>query len=195
MGDGIMKRKLLTIIAACLLFSGFASAGDAEGGVNIEPVIEETIFSEITHTETTTDLEPWNITLTLNDDAYNNNTTFILTTQICNNEGVCLQPEDATLESSDNKTFTSSVMTIDDHSYVNWRITANYTSDNGTEEKFPKSKYYKTWSDCWLYEGEWGGTACEGDAKTESESDDMPAIGLMATITMVAIAAAFIRVE
>ncbi len=189
-----MKRKLLTIIAACLLFSGFASAEDAEGGVNIEPVIEETIFSEITHTETTTDLEPWNITLTLNDDAYNNNTTFILTTQICNNEGLCLQPEDATLESSDNKTFTSSVMTIDDHSYVNWKITANYTSD-GTEERFPKEKYYKTWSDCWLYKGEWGGNACEGDAKTESESDDMPAIGLMATITTIAIAAAFIRVE
>ena len=39
------------------------SAADIEGGVNVEPVVEDTIFSELTHTETTHDLEDWEITM------------------------------------------------------------------------------------------------------------------------------------
>ncbi|MEL0100599.1 MAG: hypothetical protein VW862_02725 [Euryarchaeota archaeon] len=189
MGDGVMKLRFAIISALILLFSTTVSGAGTEGGVNIDPVVEETIFSSITHTEITTDLETWDITMTLNQDAFENNTTFTLTTQICNNEGVCLPPENAEITTQDNQTFTSSVMTIDDHSYVNWRVTATYTSDNDTQEKFPSSGFYKTWSDCWYHKGEWGGDGCEEDVQTDDSSEVVPFIGLYATVSCVVIAA------
>ena len=86
-------------------------------------------------------------------------------------------------------------MTIEDHSYVNWRVTATYTDDNDTQEKFPASGFYKTWSDCWFHQGEWGGNGCPDDTSTgSSDPDILPAIGLYATIACVMIAA-IIRVE
>ena len=84
-----MKSRMMICVLISIVLLNTTSAADVEGGVNIEPVVEDTIFDEITHTETTTDFEDWEITLTLNDDAFNNNTTFELWTQMCNNDGVC----------------------------------------------------------------------------------------------------------
>ena len=81
-----MKTRVLVCIIMSLALIHSVSAADMEGGVNVDPVVEDTIFNAITHTETTHDLEDWEITMTLNDVSYNNNTTFTLITQICNNE-------------------------------------------------------------------------------------------------------------
>ena len=200
-----MKARYLVCILISLALITPASAADVEGGVNVEPVIEETIFESLNHTVNTSDLDDWNITMTLNDAAYNNSTTFTLKTQICNNEGVCFAPSFATILTDDNKTFTSGVTTIEDHSYVNWRVTATYADDN-TTEKFPASGFYKTWSDCWYNDGVWGGDGCpepeiedpdekKEEAKEEKEdSDGMPALGIIATAGAIAIAA-IIRYE
>ena len=182
-----MRTRFLVCILMSLALIHSASAADMEGGVNVEPVVEDTIFSAITHTETTHDLEDWEISMTLNDASYNNNTTFSLITQICNNDRVCLPPEEATILTDDNRTFTSAVTTIEDHTYVNWRVKATYTEDNDTTEMFPPSGFYKTWSDCWLNDGEWGGDGCPEDAS--EESDDMSGIGIIATAGAIAIAA------
>ena len=192
MGDGIVKSKIALCILMSLALLNSASAGDFEGGVNIDPDVEDTIFSEITHTEITTDLGDWEISLTLNDDAYNNNTSFELITQICNNDGVCLPPTNADLSSEDNKTFTSAVTTIEDHTYVNWRIKATYADNNDSTEMFPSSGFYKTWSDCWLNDGEWGGDGCP----SEDADDDsfLPAIGVVMTAGAIMLAA-FTRFE
>ena len=194
-----MKTRYLVCILISLALITPVSAADVEGGVNIEPVIEETIFDSLNHTVNTTDLDDWNITMTLNDAAYNNNTTFTLTTQICNNEGVCFAPSSATILTDDNKTFTSGVTTLEDHSYVNWRVTATYADDDNTTEKFPASGFYKTWSDCWYHDGEWGGDGCpesevEDSDEEKEESDGMPALGIIATAGVIAIAA-IIRYE
>ena len=159
------ERSLTFLLMALFIIGSLqitnpVSAADFEGGVNVEPVVEETIFNAISHTEVTTDLGDWDITMTLNNDAFNNNTTFDLITQICNNDGVCLPPESAIITSEDNRTFTSSVTTIENHTYVNWRVKATYPNDNGTTEMFPSSGFYKTWSDCWINDGEWGGDGC-----------------------------------
>ena len=42
-------RMVLCVLLSIALLNTASAAG--EGGVNIEPVVEETIFSEITHTE------------------------------------------------------------------------------------------------------------------------------------------------
>ena len=186
MGDGIVNSRVLSCILMSLALLNTVSAADTEGGVNIEPDIDETIFSEISHTETTTDLDEWEITLTLNDEAFNNNTSFTLTTQICVNEGYCLPPEIATLASDDDKIFTSSVTTIDDHTYVNWKVKATYADDDNTTEKFPSTLYYKTWSDCWFNDNEWGGDNCPGD---EEDDGFLPSIGIVFAASAVLLAA------
>ena len=179
-----MNARSIICIFMSIALLNIVSAADVEGGVNVEPVIEDTIFSDITHTETTTDLEDWEITLTLNDDAFNNNTTFELWTQMCNNDGVCLPPNSADLSTDDNKVFNAAVTTIEDHSYVNWEVKVTYNDDN-TSEQFPPSGWYKTWSDCYYTDGEWGGSAC-----SESEDDSfLPAVGLLMTVGTLAIAA------
>ena len=176
-------RTFICILLSIALLNNASAAG--KSGENIDPVVEETIFSEITYTDVTTDLEDWEITLTLNDDAFNNNTTFVLFTQICVNDGYCLSPEEVTLSTSDDRTFTGKRTTVEDHTYVNWRVKANYTNDNSTEF-FPSEKYYKVWSDCWYDGDEWGGEVCE-----ESEDDEsfLPALGVMMTAGAIGVAA------
>ena len=173
---------LMALFMVCSLpIISQVSAADVEGGVNVGPVVEETIFNAISHTEVTTDLGNWDITMTLSDDAFNNNTTLDLITQICNNDGFCWPPEYAIITSEDNRTFTSSVTTIENHAYVNWRFKATYSNDNNTTERFPSSGFYKTWSDCWLNDGEWGGSGCKDsdndgvhDGIDECPSSDNP---------------------
>ena len=188
MGDGIVKSRMMICVLISIALLNTTSAADVEGGVNVEPEIEDTIFDEITHTETTTDFEDWEITLTLNDDAFNNNTTFILKTQICINSGTCLQPETADLSTLDDKTFNAAVTTIEDHTYVNWEVIATY-ADNTTEQ-FPPSGYYKTWSDCWNNAGEWGGDGCPEKASEDDDDSFLPAIGVMMTAGAIMLAAA-----
>ena len=191
MGNGTLTKRIILCVAMCIVLVTPANAGETKAGENIEPVIEDTIFSEITHTEVTTDLEDWEISMTLNDDAYANNTSFILMTQICNNEGVCFAPEEAIVSTLDNRTFTSAVTTVEDHSYVNWRVKATYVDENESTEMFPSSGFYKTWSDCWYKDGEWGGGNCPDDAEN---GDSLPAIGFVAA-TSIALIAAIIRRE
>ena len=184
-------KSIICILIGIALLNIVTAAG--EGGVNVEPNVDETIFTEITHTETTTDLEDWEITLTLSDDAINNNTTFELTTQICNNDGVCFPPTIANVTTGDGKIFTSSVTTMEDHSYVNWRVKATYADDNNTTEMFPNKGFFKTWSDCWYNDGEWGGDNCPSEKSSDNESF-LPTLGILATTSAVMFAA-FIRFE
>ena len=79
----------------------------------------------------------------------------------------------------------------EDHSYVNWRVKATYVDENESTEMFPSSGFYKTWSDCWFKDGEWGGGNCPDDAE---DGNSLPAIGFVAA-TSIALIAAIIRRE
>ena len=57
MGDGIVKARYLVCIFVSLALIMPSSAADVEGGVNVEPVIEDTIFESLNHTVNTTDLD------------------------------------------------------------------------------------------------------------------------------------------
>ena len=181
-----MRRTLVALFAVFLLNP--VSAVDFEGGVDVDPDLEGTPFAAIDHTTPTSDFQNWNITISLTDDAASNNTTFTLTTQICNNEGVCLPPEGRALSTDDDITFTGNVTAIENHSYVNWKLKATYNDDNETKETFPDNGYYKTWSDCWYYDGEWGGDECPEDlAPKISTSDDDSFLPTISAITMIMI--------
>ena len=105
-----------------------------------------------------------------------------------------MPPEERDLSSEDNTTFTGNVTAIEDHSYVNWRLQTTYNDDNESQEKFPESGWYKTWSDCWYNDGEWGGGACPEEVSISIEEDSLSAIPAIMTITIIGIAA-IIRYE
>ena len=44
MGDGIVKSRMILCVLVCSALLNTTSAADVEGGVNVEPVIEDTIF-------------------------------------------------------------------------------------------------------------------------------------------------------
>jgi hypothetical protein len=186
-----MRRVLVVLFAVFLLNS--VSAVEFEGGVDVDPDLEGTPFVTIDHTTPTSDLQNWNITITLTDEAATNNTTFTLITQICNNDGVCLPPEGRPLSTDNNITFISNVTAIENHSYVNWKLKATYNDDNETNETFPDSGYYKTWSDCWYYDGKWGGDECPEDINPEiliaDDGSFLPTISAFTVITILSIAA------
>ena len=54
---------------------------------------------------------------------------------------------------------------------------------------FPSSGFYKTWSDCWFNDGEWGGDNCPSDEKSEDEESLLPAIGVVMTTGAIVMAA------
>ena len=58
-----MKTRMIICILMSLALLNTTSAADVEGGVNVEPVVEETIFNAIEHTEVTTDLGNWDLSL------------------------------------------------------------------------------------------------------------------------------------
>ena len=68
-------------------------------------------------------------------NAYENGTIFVITTQICTNDGVCDPPvpHEGVVE---DHNYAISIKPKSDHTYVNWRVNAEY--ENGDEENFPK---------------------------------------------------------
>jgi hypothetical protein len=186
-GQNSTMRRGVALLLSVLLASSLVSA-TTTGGVDKDPVLEDTVFTSITHTSNAHDGGTWSIDFALNSGATDNGTTFTLTTQQCTNDGVCDPPESRELVDGEQAgTFSSSVVTKDDHSYVNWRLRVTYP-DSEEIEKLPAEGFYKSWSDCWNYEGEWGGNGCD-DASITDDSG-LPAIS--AALGIIAITAAAI---
>ena len=184
-GRNSTMRRVVAIFMAVLLASSLTSA-TAAGGVDKDPDLEDTVFTSITHSVNAHDGDSWSIDFALNSGATDNGTTFTLTTQQCTNDGVCDPPESRELvDGEEAGTFSSSVVTKDDHSYVNWRLRVTYP-DSEEIEKLPSEGFYKSWSDCWHYEGEWGGDGCN---KLSEEESSLPAISAALGIIAITTAA------
>ena len=156
---GINMRKVIVLLLCLIFIIPPVSASD--GGENKEFDIEGTQISAIDIPSTSTDGENFIITLTLNEE--NNVTNVAWTWQICLNSGVCLAPTPEDLTSSDDgKTWTTSMTPVDDHSYINFRITLDFEDGNSTT--YPESGWGgKVWSDCWISGDETGGDGCNSE--------------------------------
>ena len=82
-----MRNTLL--VALMLMLVGVATAGGI-GGEDAGPDADDTPFSAYQATSPSVDGETWTLSVTLDQDAVDNGTTMVLTTQICTNDGVCL---------------------------------------------------------------------------------------------------------
>ena len=112
-GRNSTMRRVVALLLSVLLASSLTSA-TTTGGVDKDPVLEDTVFTSITHTANAHDGGTWSIDFALNSNATDNGTTFTLTTQQCTNDGVCDPPESRELVYGEEAgTFSSSVVTKD----------------------------------------------------------------------------------
>jgi len=192
---GIIMARLITLLCLLILIGTFIpSVAAVKGGEDIEVDVTNSPMMWIEHSTNLSDEMDWEITVKLNSNASDNGTTVKILRQMCTNEGVCFPPEFVNVSSSDeNSSWASSWQTIDDHAYVNWKVTLNYT--DGEEETWPKSgEYAKAWSDCWydISNDIWGGEGCEAvvvPLDRDGNDDGLPSISFLATMAMMAVAA------
>ena len=168
----------------------------ANGGVVIQPEIEESPIIDIEHSNNTSDGDEWNITIIIDNATAENGTFVQVKTQICTNDGVCQPPENRNMTvSGNNSTWKASMFTIEDHTYVNYRITLLYPDE--TEDVFPHSGWAKSWSSCWRYGDPlvWGGEGCPDDTQSDEgepfAKEKIPAISLLATLCIICLAGIF----
>jgi len=178
-----MKRGIALALCALLLFPAVSAS---EGGVNQDLDIEGTSISAISTPSESSDGVEFDITVTLDQDAANNGTNVSWTWQVCLNSGVCLAPVPEELTSNDGGTTWITTMTpVEDHSYVNYRITLEYA--DGNSSVYPEAGWGgKVWSDCWVAGNTSGGSACE-------DGGGLPGFTMLATVSVLGMMAIAVR--
>ena len=187
-----LRNVILCLFTVLMLMPMTSMASEVTAGEDVSPSDEEVPFSIVTRTTPSIDGNSWELALVMDDDAYENGTTFEITTQVCTNNGVCDPPVlmEATV---DEKTQSVSLTPPSDHTYVNWRVKAIYSDDNYT--LYPNGDWYKTWSSCYYQQDSgWGGVDYkDGECDTNSESESVPGFGMLLASSSVMMAAALIR--
>ena len=185
-----MEKKFVIAILLTLIFGlSNVSAAETAAGEDINPDDTDVPFTILSRDSPSVDSEIWSLKIRMNDDAYQNNTTFEITTQICLNDGVCDPPVkmDATIEGQEH---TISLTPPSDHTYVNWRVKAIYEDGNSTN--FPFGDWYKTWSSCWNQDGVYGGIdSSENGCNSDDES--IPGFEIFIAIASIVFAVGFSR--
>ena len=182
--------SLSLVLLLAMAAAPSAVAGGSEGGVDVNPE-SDAPFSVLERTTPSQDGASWALSVQLSEDAKENGTTAVITTQICLNNGVCDPPVNHDVSGEDG-VYSMELTPPNDHSYVNWRVKATYADDS--TENFPSADWYKTWSTCYYNDGEYGGVHAEGDgcnvpAAGETESA-LPALGLGLVVVTVGAALA-----
>jgi hypothetical protein len=186
---------LLVTFLLLASMAGGASAGETTGGEDTNPGTDVP-FTVVERTSPSRDGTTWSLSIELSQEAKENGTTAIITTQICLNSGVCDPPVDHEPTVEDG-VYSMELKPPTDHSYVNWRVKATYADDS--KENFPSGDWYKTWSTCYYNDGAYGGVHADGDGcnvpALDEEENSLPALGIgliLATVTM-ATAARYVR--
>jgi hypothetical protein len=184
-------RHLISMLLIATLIFPLVAGSSLTGGVDKNPDESEVPFSIVERTNPSIDGKDWNIEIKMDDDAYENGTIFVITTQICTNDGVCDPPvpHEGVVE---DHNYAISIKPKSDHTYVNWRVNAEY--ENGDEENFPQGDWFKTWSSCWFNDDAWGGVDSTGDGcKASDESGILPGFALPTILGSIAMAIAYYR--
>lgn len=187
-----LRGCIVLLVIALMMIPMAALGSEVVAGEDVSPSEEDVPFSIAERTTPSTDGESWGLTLVMDDEAYENGTTFEITTQVCTNNGVCDPPVlmEATIV---DQTQSISVTPPSDHTYVNWRVKATYSDDNSTN--YPNGDWYKTWSSCYYQQDSgWGGVDYSDDGcNTGSESESIPGFSMLLATTSLVMAAAITR--
>ena len=179
-------HKLLALVMVTILSSNVVAS---DGGINEETSLNETDFQSMEYNKIVYAEQEFTISLTLNNGTTNlSHINWI--TQVCINSGVCYPPKTIQMNTSDNETWTASVIVDQDATYLNWRI--DQVDNNETVVRIPESGFgWKIWSDCWYDGEEWGGndTSC----MTEDKDDSLPGFIFSLTLSAMIIAGLIVQ--
>ncbi len=185
-GAGYTMRRVLAFALCALLLLPLASASEA--GINKVIDLSGTPIAAIDTPSVSHDGDVFDITITLTDEAASNGTTVAWTWQVCINTGICLTPVPENLSgSTDGIQWTGAMTPVDEHSYVNYKVTLSFA--NGNSSNYPETGFGgKIWSDCWVAGEETGGGGC-----STGDGGVLPAIGLVGVLSALGLGAAVIR--
>lgn len=177
----------LIVLVLAVSLPSTALAGEGGNGEDVNPG-SDVPFSVLERTTPSQDGATWALSVELDQEAQDNGTTVVITTQICLNSGVCDPPVNHDATTDDAGVYTMELTPPEDHSYVNWRIKATYADDS--TENFPDGDWYKTWSSCYYDDGSYSGIHAEGDGcnvpMTEETEGALPSVGVGLALAAVA---------
>ena len=184
-----MEKKILIGVILTLILLSPLTSGAVKGGEDVNPDENDVPFTINSRDSPSVDSQTWSLTITMDEEESQNNTTFEITTQICLNDGVCDPPVlmDAEI---DGAKYTVSATPPSDHTYVNWRVKAVY--ENGNSTNFPTGDWYKTWSSCWFDDGSFGGIDSDADGCI-NDNESTPGFGILVSLSAIGIAAVSFR--
>ena len=125
------QSVIVLLIVTLMLMPLSALGSEVVAGEDVSPSEDDVPFSISERTSPSVDGKSWTLTVVMDDDVYENGTSFEITTQVCTNNGVCDPP--VLMEASiDDKVYSVSVKPPSNHTYVNWRVKAIYSDDSYT---------------------------------------------------------------
>jgi len=144
---GRKNIKILNLIIAILFLTNLASVY-AENGKDVTPNLENTPIENIIFTTPSVDLSEWKIDVLISENS-ENISKLELETQICIFDPIVCHSPIFTNMDNENNNWSASIITLEKHSYVNWRIHIIY--ENESEILVPERSdgYAKVWSTCW----------------------------------------------
>jgi len=186
-----IHTMMVLLVVTIMLMPLAAQGSEAVAGQDVSPSEDDVPFSISKRTSPSVDGESWSLTVVMDDDVYENGTSFEITTQVCTNNGVCDPP--SLMEASiDNKIHSISVTPPSDHTYVNWRVKAIYSDDSYTN--YPNGDWYKTWSSCYFQQDTgWDGIDYKDGACDVGSDEAMPGFGFALATTSLVMATVLIR--
>ncbi|MBJ23308.1 MAG: hypothetical protein CMB64_01435 [Euryarchaeota archaeon] len=140
--------KLFLITFLLLISSLSFQSVSAENGENVIPNLESHPIENLTLTTPSIDNSEWELSVSVSENE-ENISKIKLETQICVYDPIlCHAPQIIEMIESNNS-WNGKIITLEKHSYVNWRIHLIY--ENGSETLIPERSdgYAKVWSNCW----------------------------------------------
>tara|TARA_B110000305_G_scaffold76352_1_gene85745 strand:- start:108 stop:680 length:573 start_codon:yes stop_codon:yes gene_type:complete len=186
-----IRNLVVLLMITVMLMPSTALGSGVVAGEDVSPSEDEVPFSISKRTSPSVDGQSWMLTVVMDDDVYENGTSFEITTQVCTNNGVCDPP--VLMEASiDDKVYSVSVKPPSNHTYVNWRVKAIYSDDSYTN--YPNGDWFKTWSSCYYQQDTgWDGIDFK-DGECDISSDNaMPGFGFAVAATSLVMATVLIR--
>jgi hypothetical protein len=113
----------LIVLVLAVSLPSTALAGEGENGEDVNPG-SDVPFSVLERTTPSQDGATWALSVELDQEAQDNGTTVVITTQICLNSGVCDPPVNHDATTDDAGVYTMELTPPEDHSYVNSGIHA-----------------------------------------------------------------------
>ena len=191
MNDGFSRPYVRTVFLSLVFLVSIAPVALAsQGGVNEEASIEDTGVESVSHPDSASAGEIFEVSVHLNEESASNATSVTWVTQVCVNSGICYPPETHSM-TDENDAWEGSIVPEETVTYVNWKIEIEWEDGNTTS--IPENGFgWRVWSDCWYDNGTWGG------ASTECQSDDSsftPGFATPLAIASMSLATLMIRRE